>query len=360
MKKGFSKNEVRKALSDYIRTHAGTDRLPPLRDISRDLGVSIYLIRKHLDAMQREGILQTRNRIGMFLTPQQSQRQTVGIVFNPEWANPYIDFPDIYAGVVSSLSQRFYLIRTLSFKKLSDLPELVRSLGLTGIVWIDKTAVNLPVLMDRISMKHGIPLVLCGQNLFLTRPFVKTANTVSLDWEKLAKLRADYFVAHGCRHIVYFAVNSPSLKLFRAELAKYGIELPDEMVISRADELGPRLSELFRKYPVDGILVDGLAGFYENLFAFLHRHPDFRPLLSLEDNPQVRHQLRLYPDIGLTFQFESWRDFYFRMGEQAAAMLERAMTGDLIQPSEKYIHKVIEPNFIQWINNKKQQGGKQA
>ena len=360
MKNGVSKNEVRKALSDYIRTHAGTDRLPPLRDISRDLGVSIYLIRKHLDAMQREGILQTRNRIGMFLTPQQSQRQTVGIVFNQEWTNPYIDFPDIYAGVISSLAQRFYLIRTLSFKKLSDLPELVRSLGLTGIVWIDKTAENLPVLMDRISMKHGIPLVLCGQNLFLTRPFVKTANTVSLDWEELAKLRADYFVAHGCRHIVYFAVNSPSLKLFRDELAKYGTELPDEMVISRADELEPRLSMMLRRHPIDGILVDGLAGFYENLFAFLHRHPGFRPLLSIEDNPQVRHQLRLYPDIGLTFQFESWRDFYFRMGEQTAAMLERAMTGDLIQPSEKYIHKVIEPNFIQWMNNKKQQGGKQA
>ncbi|MBE6370916.1 MAG: LacI family transcriptional regulator [Lentisphaerae bacterium] len=358
MKKGFTKNEVRKALSDYIRTHAGTDRLPPLRDISRDLGVSIYLIRKHLDAMQREGILQTRNRIGMFLTPQQSQRQTVGIVFNPEWANPYIDFPDIYAGVISSLAQRFYLIRTLSFKKLSDLPKLVRSLGLTGIVWIDKTAVNLPVLMDRISVKHGIPLVLCGQNLFLTRPFGKTTNTVSLDWEKLAKLRADYFVAHGCRHIVYFAVNSPSLKLFRAELAKYGIELPDEMVISRADELGPRLSALRRKYPVDGILVDGLAGFYENLFAFLHQHPDIRPLLSIEDNPQVRNQLQLYPDIEIPFQFESWRDFYFRMGEQAAAMLERAITDNPIQPSEKSLFEAVEPNFIQWKNHKKQ-GGKQ-
>ena len=358
MKKGFSKNEVRKALSDYIRTHAGTDRLPPLRDISRDLGVSIYLIRKHLDAMQREGILQTRNRIGMFLTPQQSQRQTVGIVFNPEWANPYIDFPDIYAGVISSLAQRFYLIRTLSFKKLSDLPELVRSLGLTGIVWIDKTAENLPVLMDRISMKHGIPLVLCGQNLFLTRPFVKTANTVSLDWEELAKLRADYFVAHDCRHIVYFAVNSPSLKLFRDELAKYGTELPDEMVISRADELEPRLSMMLRKHPIDGILVDGLAGFYENLFAFLHRHPDFRPLLSIEDNPQVRHQLRQYPDIEIAFQFESWRDFYFRLGEQAAAMLERAITDNPIQPSEKSLFEAIEPNFIQWKNHKKQ-GGKQ-
>ena len=358
MRKGLSKNEVREALSDYIRTHADTDRLPPLRDISRELDVSIYLIRKHLDAMQREGILQTRNRIGMFLTPQQPQRQTVGIVFNPEWTNPYIDFPDIYAGVISSLEQRFYLIRNLSFKKLSDLPELVKSLGLAGIVWIDSSAKNLPVLMDRISIKHEIPLVLCGANLFLTRPFGKTTNTISLDWEQLAKLRAEYFVSRGCRHIIYFAVNLPSLKLFRAELAKYGIDLPDEMVVSRAAELEPRLSELLRKYPVDGILADGQVGFYENLFAFLHRHPGFRPLLSIEDNPQVRHQLRQYPDIEIAFQFESWRDFYFRMGGQAAAMLERAITDNPTQPSEKYLFDAIEPNFIQW-NNNKNQGGKQ-
>ena len=342
------KNEIREALSDYIRTHTTANRLPPLRHIARDLGVSIYLVRKHLDALQREGILRTRNRIGLFLTPQQTQRRTIGIVANPDRTCPYIDFPDIYAGVVSSLAQKFYLIRNLSFKKLSDLPDLVKSLGLAGIVWIDKSAKDLPALVNRISVKHEIPLVLCGQNLFMDRPFGKTANTVSLDWEELAKQRADYFVTRGCRRVAYFSIQSPSLTLFRVELAKHGVDLPEECVISRPDELEQRLSALNRKCPVDGILADGMSGFYENLFAFLHRHPDYRPHLSVEDNPQVRHQLRLYPGIKIEFQFESWRDFYYRLGEHAVAMLEQASAGSLIQPSEKYTFKAVEPNYIQW------------
>lgn len=348
MNKGFTKNEVRDALSDYIRKHAGTDRLPPLRDISRDLGVSIYLIRKNLNAMQREGILQSRNRIGMFLTPQKFQRQTIGIVFNPEWANPYIDFPDIYAGVVSSLAQRYYLIRNLSFKKLSDLPKLVKSLGLSGIVWIDQSANNLPVLMDRISLKHRIPLVLCGENLFLTRLFDKTTNTVSQDWEELAKLRADYFVSRGSRQVIYFAVNLASLKLFRAELARYGIILPDELVISQPDELRTRLPELIRKYTVDGILVDGGQGFYEPLFDFLHRHPGFKPLISIQDNPLVHYLLQQYSGIELSFQFESRHEFYYRLGERAAVMLDRAKTENLVQNSEKYTYQLKDHKFIQW------------
>lgn len=358
MKKDFTKNEVRKALSDYIRTHADADRLPPLRHISRDLGVSIYLIRKHLDAMQREGILRARNRVGMFLTPRQFQRRTVGIVFNPDRTCPYLDFPEIYAGVVSSLAQRFHLIRNLSFKELSDLPELVKSLGLAGIVWIDKSAEDLPVLMDRISRKHGIPLVLCGMNLFMTRPFGRTTNTVSLDWDELAKQRARYFASRGCRHVVYFTVDSPSLKSFRGELAKYGIKLPEEYVVSRPDELDQRLSELSRKNPVDGILADGTPGFYENLFAFLHRHPDFRPLLSVEDNPMLRYQLRQYPGIEIGFQLESWQKFYFRLGEHAVEMLERAASDSLIQPSEKYSFRAVDPNFIQWQNKKRQKKDK--
>ena len=39
----LSKNEVRSALTKYISDHAGDDRLPPLRTISQELGVTIYL-----------------------------------------------------------------------------------------------------------------------------------------------------------------------------------------------------------------------------------------------------------------------------------------------------------------------------
>ena len=75
MKKSLSKDEVRSALTDYIARHAEDGRLPPLRTLSRKLGVSIYLIRKHLGAMQREGILRTRNRVGLFLTPEGRRRE---------------------------------------------------------------------------------------------------------------------------------------------------------------------------------------------------------------------------------------------------------------------------------------------
>ena len=103
-----------------------------------------------------------------------------------------------------------------------------------------------------------------------------------------------------------------------------------------------------RSRGVDGILVDGSDGFYEQLFAFLHRNPQFRPLLSIEDHPRVRSQMARYPDVRVEFPFESWHDFHDRLGEQAADMLQRAMDGDLIQPPEKYSFRIADPVFARW------------
>ena len=165
----------------------------------------------------------------------------------------------------------------------------------------------------------------------------------------MAKLRAEYFIAHGRKNIVYYATDSsPSLPLFRKHLSCRGVELPDECVIPKADLLESRLSALTKKYSIDGILVDGESMYYENLFAFLHRNPDFRPLLSIENHPNVRYLLRQYPEIKVNFQFESLHDFYFRLGVYSAEMLERARNGDLIQKPEKYCPEIIDRQFMKW------------
>jgi len=356
MKRSLSKDEVRSALSAYIARHAADDRLPPLRTLSRELGVSIYLIRKHLNAMQREGILRTRNRIGLFLTPEEVRRPAVGIISNPESSFPFIDAPDMYAGLISALSKQFCLVRCINFKTVSDLPKLVKSLGLAGVAWVRTRPEfdDFPALMELLVKKHHIPVSFCGQNIYPVNDFKRLSNIVSLDWEELARLRAEYFVAHGKTRIVYFSPETgPACPIFKKHLAGFGIDLPKECVISRFEQLEQRLPDLIRRYGIDGILVDGSPGFYEALFAFLHREPSFRPLVSIEDYPQVRCLLRRYPDIKLDFQFESSHDFHFRMGVRTAGMLTDAMSDGLIRKPEKYCPEIVDQKFLKWKKDKK-------
>ena len=352
MKNSIPKNEVRAALAEYIKARSDTDRLPPLRTISQELGTSIYLIRKHLDAMQREGILQAKNRVGMFLTASQVQRPTIGIITNPSDSDPDIDSPNIYTGMIYELSCN-YLVRAIHFKKLDELPQLVKSLGLAGLAWVEPVSEIFPQL-KQLCEKHGIPLVLCGQNLFIKHSIKRFSNAISLDWERLARLRADYFAAYGKRHIVYYAIHdTPSVPIFRQELAKHGIELPDECIIPKAELLETQLKKLQKSYPIDGLLIDGASGFYETLFAYMHSHPDFRPLLSIECHPLVLYLMRQYPEINIDFQFETWQDFYFRLGKDAAKMLENAMDGTWRQTAEKHCPIIIDKHFIQWQKSNK-------
>lgn len=359
MARKILKDDVRSALIGYIRCHDSNGRLPPLRTMSRDLGVSIYLIRKHLDTLQREGVLKGRNRIGMFLTPDRVRRVTVGLIVNPSHPFPYIDDPEIYSGLINALTRRFCLLRTVGFKKISDLPGLARTLGLAGAVWAGPLPAELRSAMTLIRGKKPFPTVFCGQDFYDDNDISALSNTVSLDHEDLTRQRARHFAAHGVRDIVYFSSGTAALTLFRRELAEFGIRLPDKCVIPRADLLDVQLPELIRSRGVDGILVDGGSGFYEQLFAFLHRNPKFRPLLSIEDHPRVRIQMHRYPDVHIDFPFESWHDFHARLGEQAADMLQRAMNGDPIQPPEKYSFRIVDPVFARWEKNRLKPSHKQ-
>ena len=351
MIKKTAKNHVRERLIEYIQAHSSDPQLPPLRTISRDLEVSIYLIRKQLDTLQREGILKRRTRIGVFLTPRQLQIPTIGMITNPGSSDPYIDVPEIYAGVLSALARQPYLVRSFDFKHYRDIPKRVLEMGISGLIWVEPRNVDLVELVRLVCGKHRIPMALCGENFYRYTPFRDFSNLVSLDYEAEARLRAQYFVCQGKKRLAYCAIATASLPVFREELRRHGIDLPEECVISDAERMPERLPEIVQKYRIDGILCDGSPGFYENLFAFLHQHPDFRPLLSVENHPRVHCQLRKYPEIKLDFQFEPWGDFYFRQGERAVDMLIRSMSGERVQKGEKYCFSVTDPNFRQWHQN---------
>lgn len=355
MKLKIKKNEVRAALTFYIEGHTGSDRLPPLRTISSDLGVSIYLIRKQLDAMQREGVIRNKNRVGTFLTSRQQRMPTIGVAFNPHDSNPYVDFPAIYAGVLTSLTENGYLIRNIGFKREKDLPKLVNTLGLAGVIFLGDGRENLPRFLEEMCFDHKIPFVYSGQNIYRDHNFDSLYNTVSLDYIRFARERAKTFIANGKKHILYYAVNEGgSFTSFKEELAQNGVELPEEYIVLPGEDQEERLGKAVARYPIDGILVDGGIPPYSQFFHFLHKNPSFRPFVSIEDNPLVAMQLKQYPEIQLDFQFESWQSFYFRMGECVGNMLTRSVEGELVRKAEKYSFKIIDPATIALENTKKE------
>ena len=347
-KKKKLKNNLRQIIMEYIQDHAVNSRIPSERDISAALDINRYSIRKHLAAFEREGWISKNGRQGMFLCSQAEIRDTYGLITGDGSNYSYLDGPDMIAGILRAFSEHNCIVRNLPFSSVSQIPQTVQRFGLKGVIWVEPNIPEKTECFDILRQKQ-IPLVFCSENYYLYNDFDHLSNTVSLDWAELTRLRAEFFIAHGRKNIVYYATDStPSFTLFRKHLACLGVKLPDECVIPKGDLLESCLPSLIKKYPIDGILVDGASMCYEHLFAFLHRNPDFRPLLSVENHPKVQSQLRQYPEIKVDFQFESLHDFYFKLGVRSMEMLERAKDGDLIQKPEKYCPEIIDRKFMKW------------
>ncbi len=329
------KNNLRQIIMEYIQDHAVNSRIPSERDISAALDINRYSIRKHLAAFEREGWISKNGRQGMFLCSQAEIRDTYGLITGDGHSFSYLDGPDMIAGALRAFSFHNCMIRNLSFSSVDQIPGYVQRFGLKGIIWMQP---NVPAMTECFSLllKKQIPLVFgsdwepdyfAGKNI--------DTNVVTCDVKVFAMDRVRFLAERSCRHAACLAVPSKERDFIAETMRRSGI-VP--YLFSSAEEFMSQMPDLIRKHPIDAVLSNGHANFYQSLFQFLHSHPDFQPVLSIEDHPQVRVLMKQYPEIPVDFNFEPWQDWMARIGAQSAEMLLRSASDKLIQPFELAVH----------------------
>lgn len=337
-KKKKLKNILRQIIMEYIQGHAVNSRIPSERDISAALDINRYSIRKHLAAFEREGWISKNGRQGMFLCSQAELRDTYGLITGDGSNYSYLDGPDMIAGVLHAFSEHNCIVRNLPFTSVSQIPQTVQRFGLKGVIWVEPSISEANECFN-VLLEKEIPLVFCS-NLEPDRFYRLgiNSNFVASDCEAISRERAKFLAEHACRHAVCLVIPSKERDFILENLKKFGIE---SSFFSTANEFLKKMPELMQKNAIDGILCNGYSNFYQVVFQFLHDHPDFHPILSIEDHPKVRAQMKRYPGVRVDFGFEPWQNWLTRLGAMSVEMLLRAAENP-IQPYELIVPQPIK------------------
>lgn len=340
------KDNLRNRLLEYIAARQENGRIPGQRTISEEMGVTCYLVRKHLANFQKEGLIYKKDRQGVFLNDNIEHRRAIGLITGDGHPNCFFDGKFTAAGILMECAELGLLVRHLTFREPKQLPGLAKRLGLCGIVCV--LGNKIWVQLHKELIRNGIPAV-CA-DLWSDVNADQISNTILWDMEKIAVSRARFFIAHGIRHICYLSQPSRGLDFFRGELASHGIPLPDECIVQPdpPEKIHSLLPELIRKYAIDGILCDGFSTYLENLFPFLADRPEYHPLLCIDDFTAVRRLMVKYPQVKVDFPLEHLAPTEIRIGREAVRMMMRSMDETLIQPSRSIDQQIVDRITLDW------------
>lgn len=220
-----------------------------MKDIARDLGVSVMtvskVLRNHSDIGDetRKRVLQRIRELNY--TPNAAARalvtgrsNVVGLIV-PDLVHPF--FSEIAKSLSATLRAKSY---GLVIASSDDDPALERSeiehLLARGVDALIVASVQNAGETFRRLADRGTPYILIDRNFADVR-----ANFIGVEDELIGRMATEHLIARGCRRIAHIAGSSVSsaagrLKGYRDALAGHGLDAPAGYVVTRdhADALG--------------------------------------------------------------------------------------------------------------------------
>ena len=330
MKKADStqvRQELRQRYLEYIQNHVDGDRIPPMAEIRRALGVTNYMLMKCMNDLKREGVLFcTSRKTGVHLAPQRLRRKVVGLLIESGRPCEYISNAAWMEGFCHAFARRSDVyIRQVYTTKISNLPGLFKSLGLDALVILasEQTYRKLYAILPE-EMR------------------VRTIGCISQKWEPSAKwlenviwrdrLRwiREYVSAakrRGCRDFLLIFSGAEEdaqtpCRLLADEIRKQGLEWSSDRLIVGCNDLRKKIENLRQKYPLDAVCCSGVE-LQSRFFKILKDWQDYRPFMPQFGHNELFEEISNSPWLNTEIVSESEEDYELRLGMETG---ERAKT----------------------------------
>ena len=221
----LSRSDQLKARVSRLALKAGANgRLPPMRQLSRELGVSLMTLDRTYHELELEGLLIRKHGSGVFVSTDAVLR-SVALIHDRDIAGPGISpFCRLLLDVLTPMSQdaglrlRFYLDAGHAMRGLpgaAELREEVTRGRVAGALYVGRP--EGPLVDDLRTW--GIPLV-----TFSETP--TPAPWVHLDLEDLARSAVGHLARQSCRRVALltpWGPEGPGVAAFREALRSAGL-----------------------------------------------------------------------------------------------------------------------------------------
>ncbi len=323
---------IRQKLLDYIYGEGvRKDKLPSERDLALDLKVSRSTLRKAISQLTREEIIINHPRSGNYISGIRPPRR-IGIINTEGEFAALIPNSITLSGELKTLGEAGCLPSFLYLGEITE-QELMKH-NMDAIIWNDPPASAIPLILNIIE-KRKLPLVVLSL-MFSTEAeelwrHIKK-NIVSLDYNAVGDMRAEYFISRGCKKVIYLGnhKDAPTLKKFKSAFNSAGNKFKEEWHIMDVFDIPEKLPPLLDSGERTGIISNGGAARQENLFRILQEHPEPEKfILYLDYINGIEDLLLLYPRVKVSV-FNTFP--YFEMGKAAAETLIKQFDNALPEP----------------------------
>ncbi len=309
---------VRQRLLDYAASLPAGKRIPTVRELTEEFDCTVNMLQQCTGELVREGVFYHKSRKeGTFLRGK--RHYVIGLMLGTGVSCEYVNIPWWLSGFCQTIHEPDIVIRTLQAPKLSDIPDLMRTLGLNSLVVTDIGEENAMKLLECLSPEERRRTIVNIPNFQLSVPDVIRRIPENLIYADQTDWICDYVrsgVRNGCRSFIQICAPNHVSESYIDEIRKHGLPWSDDRVITVKSEIRTRLPRLLRDFKVDAIRCAG--GWEDALAAELQKFPGFKPFVFAFGYSWFPEEFRKqYPWVRFHFVHEPLEDFYSRWGKMA-------------------------------------------
>jgi hypothetical protein len=315
---------------DEVRRN-GTLKLLSERELSEKFSTSRVTVRNVIKELTRRGFIINLPRRGNFVNSRNNPpRFTVGIINGDGSESDYTDVNiELLTDILGYLNKNSCLVKFVSSPNLKNRSHLLFSHhGLDGLLWISPPESIYPEIR-KIGMSPDCPVVSVVTSGFAHIPF--SGNYVSLDYENVGKIRAEFFLKRKQRNVAYIGNSGITYDSFRKTFADAGIKVHLKCLLENESEIQERLPSLLMKKEVSAIVSDGLLIRLEEVFQVLSEFSGRDGITLMVDwMPELPSLMAKHPLVRVDAVTRRQTDR--KLGVVAAESVIRALTDRRLQP----------------------------
>lgn len=215
------------------RRYAVGDRLPTVRELAQRHQCSLTTIQKALGSLQREGVLESRNRKGLFVRafPATGRNRGRVVCLIPKWDSLQREsFAAQYVlGVTSSAAESGYAVETIPYAyddtdKIGQVAARVHRDRYAGLLWANPVDLRTLAQLEATGVR-----VVTSVRYFPMVNVPRTVDNYPTGYVEVAKI----LLRHGVKRLAIVCGGTldqtyePAVQALRQAMAAAGIEIPE-------------------------------------------------------------------------------------------------------------------------------------
>ena len=281
--------EANQLLASYMRVLAesGKHKLPGLRNLAQELGVSHMTVSKAIKRLAMENRILIVPGKGNYIVDSSSFYYNIGLIVCCERDPSFIRASNVLKGILEALEDRCCHLRVLQPSSLERAGKLVMERKIDACIWFAPMPQDMKRLAKISKESLGVPSVVVMEELIKDFQACPEPPVVSADFFKSGYARAESLLKLGHRRIGVLNMRPDEFgqapdKGFDAAMADYGAPWKPSWKVIQSDS-PVKLCQFLDTQELTAVIVNGGSLDMNAAFEAASEHPGSSRLDAVVD-----------------------------------------------------------------------------